>query len=216
MEKQIKIIKKGAVTEIIEKKSRFIAEIIPVSSEEEAIQFIEEIRKKNWNATHNCYAYTLGDNNEIQRFSDDGEPGGTAGRPMLEVLTENHMHDAAVVVTRYFGGTLLGTGGLIRTYRRAVNAALENCEILVKLKGCLLTVKVSYTDYGKIQHMLENMEMRMLETEYTEMVQLTVVLEAEKKEAFAAALREATNAKAIIVKDEEVFFAHTGGKPVLL
>ena len=103
------IVYKGGEGEISEKKSRFIATISPVNSEEEAIEFVESMKKKYWNARHNCYAFVLGDNNEIQRFSDDGEPSGTAGKPILEVLLGNNIHNAIAVVTRYFGGTLLGT-----------------------------------------------------------------------------------------------------------
>ena len=104
--------------EIIEKKSRFIANLKPVETEEEAITFIEQLKKKYWDTRHNCYAYVIGENNELQRFSD-GEPGGTAGKPMLEVLLGEEVHNVVVIVTRYFGGVLLGTGGLVRAYGRS-------------------------------------------------------------------------------------------------
>ena len=116
--KAFKIVYRGGEDEIIEKKSRFIATVRSVKSEEEASAFIAEIKKKYWNATHNCSAFVVGEHNEIQRSSDDGEPAGTAGHPMLDVLLGEGIHDAAVVVTRYFGGTLLGTGGLVRAYCR--------------------------------------------------------------------------------------------------
>ena len=115
-----KTVYRGSEGEIIEKKSRFIATVRLVESEEEALAFIEEMRKKYWNATHNCYAYVIGERRELVRCSDDGEPGGTAGRPMLDVLLGENLYNTAVVVTRYFGGTLLGTGGLVRAYSRAV------------------------------------------------------------------------------------------------
>lgn len=110
----MKIVYKGGEGELIEKKSRFIATVIPVNSEDEALEFIAAMKKKYWNASHNCFAFVVGENYELQRCSDDGEPQGTAGRPMLDVLLGEQIHNAAVVVTRYFGGTLLGTGGLVR------------------------------------------------------------------------------------------------------
>ena len=109
-----KVVLEGGVGEIVEKKSRFIASVFPVHGEEEVLGIIESMRKKYWDARHNCYAYILGENREVQRYSDDGEPGGTAGRPMLDILLAEDVTDCLVVVTRYFGGTLLGTGGLVR------------------------------------------------------------------------------------------------------
>ena len=121
-----KVVYEGGEDEIVEKKSRFIATVIPAESEEEALEFIEAMRKKYWNATHNCFAYVIGQRNELQRCSDDGEPSGTAGRPMLDVLLGEEIHNVAVVVTRYFGGTLLGTGGLVRAYSASTQAGLAS------------------------------------------------------------------------------------------
>ena len=132
---QYKTVYSGGEAEIIEKKSRFIATVKPVKSEEEAITFIEGLKKKYWNATHNCFAYVIGERFQTQRCSDDGEPSGTAGRPMLDVLLGEEVHDVAVVVTRYFGGTLLGTGGLVRAYQEATKAGLNASKIIVKQKG---------------------------------------------------------------------------------
>lgn len=116
---------KAGEGELIEKKSRFIATVKPVDSEDEALEFIAGLKKKYWNATHNCFAFVIGERQEIQRCSDDGEPQGTAGRPMLDVLLGEDVHNVAVVVTRYFGGTLLGTGGLVRAYSRSVQEGLN-------------------------------------------------------------------------------------------
>ncbi len=124
MESSMIILYQGGQGEYTEKKSRFIASIFPVQSEEEALENIARIRKEHYDARHNCFAYVIGDNNETERCSDDGEPSGTAGRPILDVLTGNGIHNAAAVVTRYFGGTLLGTGGLVRSYTAAVKDAL--------------------------------------------------------------------------------------------
>ena len=127
----------------MEKKSRFIATVRSVKTEEEALAFIEEMKKKYWDASHNCSAYVIGERNEIQRCSDDGEPGQTAGRPMLDVLLGEEIHDVCAVVTRYFGGTLLGTGGLVRAYSKATQEGLANSCILEKCLG--VPMAVSYT-----------------------------------------------------------------------
>ena len=127
-----KIVFDGWEEELIEKKSRFIATVKPVDSEEEALEFIAAIKKKYWNARHNCFAFVIGERQEIQRCSDDGEPQGTAGRPMLDVLLGEDVHNAAVVVTRYFGGILLGTGGLVRSYSRSVQLGLKASTIIEK------------------------------------------------------------------------------------
>ena len=128
----------GGTGELIEKKSRFIATVSPVKSEEEAQRFIEQIKKQYWDARHNCTAFTIGSRHQLTRCSDDGEPAGTAGRPMLDVLLGEDIHDTCVVVTRYFGGTLLGTGGLVRAYSGAVQEALKASVILERQKGIRL------------------------------------------------------------------------------
>ena len=139
-----KILYKGGEGELIEKKSRFIATTRPVESEEEALAFIAEMKKKYWDATHNCSAFVIGDRQQIQRCSDDGEPQGTAGRPMLDVLLGEDIHNMAVVVTRYFGGTLLGTGGLVRAYSKSVQVGLEASEVIEKRSGFLLKMAADY------------------------------------------------------------------------
>ena len=156
MAQGIKILYEGGVGELEEKKSRFIATTLPISSQEEALEFIEKTKKQYWDARHNCYAYVLGDHHEIQRFSDDGEPGGTAGKPMLDVLLGENIHNIAVVVTRYFGGTLLGTGGLVRAYSGATKEGLANSVILEKLQGRNLLLQTNYSDLGKVQYLLMN------------------------------------------------------------
>ena len=141
----------GGEAEIVEKKSRFIATVRPVKSEEEALAFIEEMKKKYWNATHNCFAYVLGEHFHMQRCSDDGEPSGTAGKPMLDVLLGEEVHDVAVVVTRYFGGTLLGTGGLVRAYSASTKEGLLASKVITKMYGQLVSIETDYTGLGKIQ-----------------------------------------------------------------
>ena len=131
----MKTVYAGGEAEIIEKKSRFIATVRPVSSEEEATAFIAEMKKKYWDARHNCSAFVIGDRQEMSRCSDDGEPAQTAGRPMLDVLLKEDIHNVAVVVTRYFGGVLLGTGGLVRAYQKSVQEGLAASVIIDKKEG---------------------------------------------------------------------------------
>ena len=144
----------GNEAEITEKKSRFIATVRPARSEEDALVFIESMRKKYWDASHNCFAYVVGERCELQRCSDDGEPGGTAGRPMLDVLIGEGLHDTAVVVTRYFGGTLLGTGGLVRAYQSATKAGIEASTVITKRAGRKWKLTTDYAGLGKIQYIL--------------------------------------------------------------
>ena len=136
----MKTVFEGGEGEIVEKKSRFIATVRPVSSEEEAAAFIAEMKKKYWDAKHNCSAFVIGDHQELTRCSDDGEPAQTAGRPMLDVLLREEIHNTAVVVTRYFGGVLLGTGGLVRAYQKAVQEGLANSIVIEKQSGRKLVI----------------------------------------------------------------------------
>ena len=147
-----KILFDGGEGELTEKKSRFIATTRPVESEEEAVAFIDEMKKKYWDARHNCSAYVIGERGQVQRCSDDGEPAQTAGRPMLDVLLGAEVKNICVVVTRYFGGTLLGTGGLVRAYSGAVQEALKNSVIVEKCPGAELKIHTDYNGIGKIQY----------------------------------------------------------------
>ena len=166
MSDKIKIVYRGGEGEIVEKKSRFIAYVKPVNSEEEAAIFIDSIKKMNWNAKHNCSAAVVGENNEFTRCNDDGEPASTAGKPMLEVLINEGVHNVAVVVTRYFGGTLLGTGGLVRAYTSAALGALESAEIIRYDIYSTIMFAVSYSDYGKISTILSDFGFRVEDTTY--------------------------------------------------
>ena len=144
------------VGEVVEKKSRFIGEIFPAETLEEAEERLLAIRKRYYDARHHCFAAVVGvpgTPEEIRRGNDDGEPGGTAGKPMLEVLDGEDLHNTAVVVTRYFGGTLLGTGGLVRAYSAAVKAAIENATIVTVVSGRKIAFRVSYSDAGKLQYL---------------------------------------------------------------
>ena len=197
-EKRYRIIKEGASGEIVEKKSRFIATVKSIESEEEAGAFINEMKKKYWDARHNCSAFVLGDNNEISRCSDDGEPSGTAGRPMLEVLIGEGVHNAAVVVTRYFGGVLLGTGGLVRAYQGAVKAGLGACRIAQMQSGYPVSIVTDYNGFGKIEYIARNEDILIKDTRYAENVEMDVFVPAGKKESFINSVTEAANGAAKI------------------
>ena len=167
MLERYKTVYEGGQGEIVEKKSRFIANVRPVKSEEEAQAFIEEMKKKYWDARHNCSAYVIGEHREYTRCSDDGEPSQTAGRPMLDVLLGEDLYDTAVVVTRYFGGTLLGTGGLVRAYSKAVQEGLANSCIIERKHGILLAVETDYNGIGRIQYLAGERRIPIQEAEYT-------------------------------------------------
>ncbi len=212
---QYKTVYAGGEAEIIEKKSRFIATVKPVKSEEEAIAFIEGLKKKYWNATHNCSAYVIGDHFQVQRCSDDGEPSGTAGKPMLDVLLGEELHDTAVVVTRYFGGTLLGTGGLVRAYQASTKAGLEASTVITKMHGSRVSVETDYTGLGKIQYILGQRGLTILNSEYTDKVALEVLLpEAEVKNVMEE-ITEGTNGQAVMEVMEECYFANINGEMLI-
>jgi len=193
MEIQTKIIYEGGQGEIVEKKSRFIATIQPAHSEEEAQAFIQEMKKKYWDARHNCSAYIIGRNREVERCSDDGEPSQTAGRPMLEILQNASLHDVVVVVTRYFGGTLLGTGGLVRAYQGAVQAGLKNCVLAEEGMGYPLTASVDYGALGKIEYILRESQIPIMEQTYEERVGFRLMVPENQKSEIEEKFTEATS-----------------------
>ena len=200
-----KIVIEGGEGEIIEKKSRFIATVQPVESEEEAVAFIESVKKKYWDARHNCSAFVVGSKNEITRCSDDGEPSGTAGRPMLEVLLGQEVHNVAVVVTRYFGGVLLGTGGLVRAYTKAVQEGLANSQIATLAYGTVVKVETDYNGIGKLQYILGKASVPIQNSEYTDVVTLQFFLLQEKKESILKEMTEATAGKCKIEEIESKY-----------
>lgn len=172
-----KTVYRGSQGEIVEKKSRFIATIRPVNSEEEAMQFIAEMKKKYYDARHNCSAFIIGKNGDVKRFSDDGEPSGTAGRPMLDILEREGIYNTAVVVTRYFGGVLLGTGGLVRAYQGATQEGLKQCTVIEQLVARVAMLKIPYTLLGKIQYYCGKESIPMLETDYQEDITMKILLD---------------------------------------
>ena len=204
-----KTVYEGGTGEIIEKKSRFIANVIPITSEEDAFAFIESTKKRYWDATHNCSAYVLGINNELARCSDDGEPPRTAGRPMLDVLTGEGIRNAAVVVTRYFGGTLLGTGGLVRAYQSAAKEGLKNSLIIEKIYGRPLMIRTDYSGIGRIQYLIAQRGLYVQDTVYTDRVVISVLVPEEEERAFSKEVQEGTNGQAVMEKKGDCWFAQT-------
>lgn len=212
MSEGFKIVYEGGIGEIEEKKSKFTAYVSPVESEEEAAAFIEKIKKMNWNATHNCSAAVVGKNNEFSRCNDDGEPSGTAGKPMLEVLIGEQVHNVAVVVTRYFGGTLLGTGGLVRAYQRAVKEGLAKSKIVEKKEGARIIIDTDYNGIGKLQYISASMDIFVINTEYSDLVTMDVMVPKEAINTFVDKVTEATAGKAVIHTGEiETYGIINGG-----
>ena len=211
----MKYVKSYATGEYEEKKSRFIATTRPVTSEEEAIAFVEEMKKKYWDARHNCYAYVVGERGQVQRCSDDGEPGQTAGRPMLEVLLGEGIRDICVVVTRYFGGTLLGTGGLVRAYSGAVKEGLSHSEFVEKRRGVRLRVVTDYNGIGKLQYTAAQMGLTILDTVYTDLVTAWLLLPADALGPFTAQMTEKTGGRAVIEAEGEVYYGISDGEIIL-
>ncbi len=206
MQDPYRILTEGGQGEIVEKKSRFIATVRPVETEEDALAFIEEMKKKYWDARHNCYAYVLGSRGELARFSDDGEPGGTAGKPMLEVLLGEEIRNVCVVVTRYFGGTLLGTGGLVRAYTQAVKEGLLACESAVNRFGYEVNVKTDYNGIGKILYLLGQRKIEPLGSNYADMVELQLLIPAQELGSLQKEMMDATNGKVEIQVLEGRYF----------
>lgn len=209
---QYKTVYQGGEGEITEKKSKFIATVRPVKTEEEALAFLEEMKKKYWDARHNCYVYSIGKNREYTRCSDDGEPSGTAGRPMLDVILGEDIYDVAVVVTRYFGGVLLGTGGLVRAYSKAVQEGLGNSTVIEKKYGYSLSVTTDYTGIGKLQYIAGERGLPILDSEYTDKVVLHLMVPFEDREAVEKEIIEGLNGRVKIQKEKELYFASIEGE----
>lgn len=206
---------KGGQGEITEKKSRFIATVRPVESEDEAVSFINETKKKYWDARHNCSAFVIGKRRELTRCSDDGEPAGTAGRPMLDVLLKENIHNAAIVVTRYFGGVLLGTGGLVRAYQQATKAGLSASEIIEKKDGAVLFIRTDYTGIGRLQYLFAQEKITVMDTAYEADVLVKAVIPENDKKRIEKTIIEQTNGTAKLEWGDEVTFAEYDGEVLL-
>jgi len=207
-----KTVYQAGTAEIVEKRSRFIAHIEPVSSEEEAADFIGKCRKEYWDARHNCHAYCVGLSPELCKCSDDGEPAQTAGKPMLDVLLGAGLKNTAAVVTRYFGGTLLGTGGLVRAYSSAVRAGLDSCEIIEKLLCSRVTADVDYSLIGKLQYLTAETEAMELGTEYTDRARMDLLVPVTVRQQFDRLLADISGGKAKTEDHGLCYGAQAGGR----
>lgn len=201
-----KIIECGGSGEIEEKKSRFIAHVAAAGTEEEALAFIEEKRKRFWDARHNCYAYVLGQDAQTMRFSDDGEPSGTAGRPIMDVITAAGIRDAVIVVTRYFGGTLLGTGGLVRAYTKAAQAGIAASVVRTMCRGYEVSVLTDYNGVGKVQYLLGSRGIPVEGADYAAQATIRFRVPWEEKDTVVDKITEATAGRARITVSGPLFY----------
>lgn len=201
--------------EIIIEKSTFIGYAKPIKTEEEAIEFINEIKKKHKDATHNVWAYTVGENMNIQRYSDDGEPQGTAGIPTLEVIKKEDLRDVVVVVTRYFGGIKLGAGGLVRAYTKGAKVGIEAGIVIEKVKYTEVKIKIDYNLLGKIQNEIMSLGFTVKDTIYGEDVEIVVYAKNEEVEGLRARMIDITSAKAEVILGDEYYLSEKDGKLLL-
>lgn len=190
---------------IVIERSRFIGYAKRVTTEEEAVAFIAMIKKKHWDATHNCSAFVIGENDQIQRSSDDGEPSGTAGKPILECIKKNGVKDTVVVVTRYFGGIKLGAGGLVRAYTAGTVIALKAAKIVVHTLHQKISVDVDYHWWGKVENELRLTEQRVVGTDYTDRVTAHVLIPDGQQDDFVASMIDLTHGQAKIVLGEKEY-----------
>jgi uncharacterized YigZ family protein len=198
-------VKQEGLHEITIQKSRFICHMKRVTTEEEAQQFIQNIKKQHWNATHNCSAYLIGERDQFQKANDDGEPSGTAGVPMLEVLKKRGLKDTVVVVTRYFGGIKLGAGGLVRAYGKSVSEALNELGTVKRTLMAVMHTNVDYTWLGKLENELRNSFYLLKEIHYADMVEIETFVEEAQTEAFTEWMTELTNGQADIRAGETTY-----------
>lgn len=205
-------IHKGGIGEIVMKKSRFIATVSPANTEEEALTFIDGLKKKFWDASHNCYAYIIGTKNPTMRCSDDGEPSQTAGKPMLDVLIAKELTNLVLVVTRYFGGTLLGTGGLVKAYQSATIEGLDKSIIIKKEPGIHIRVISDYNLVGKIQYFIGQENLPLISSEYTDVVTLDLLVPLYKVDSFNNNLADISNGTLSPIEIKRAYFADINGK----
>jgi len=195
-------VKQYGETEIVIQKSRFIAYVNRVESEEEATAFVQEIARRNWDATHNCYAWVVGHGGEVQRSSDDGEPAGTAGRPILEVIRARELVDTAVVVTRYFGGIKLGTGGLVRAYSQSASAGLDAAGTVIRQLHRAMEVTLDYSWMGKVEHTFRTAGYDTDPPLFTDKVRWTVWIPVGEEKAFKERFAEITGGQGSVTEGE--------------
>ncbi|MDQ0195484.1 YigZ family protein [Paenibacillus wynnii] len=207
MLEQYRTVRSSGSLEVVIRKSRFIGHVMPVENEDEAVSFIEDIKKKHWNATHNCSAYTIGERDEIQRQSDDGEPSGTAGKPILEVIRNQGVKNVVIVVTRYFGGIMLGAGGLIRAYTDGAVLALEAGEVITRVLRREVFVEIDYTWLGKVENELRGRGVKTGETLFTDKVTLTCLPRNDEGDPFMAWITDLTQGQARVTEGQRLYYS---------
>ncbi|MCC3865602.1 YigZ family protein [Terrisporobacter petrolearius] len=210
-----KTLHKFGSDEYIVEKSTFIGYAKPINTEEEAIDFVNEIKKKHKDATHNVWAYTVGENMNIQRYSDDGEPQGTAGIPTLEVIKKEDLRDVVVVVTRYFGGIKLGAGGLVRAYTKGAKIGIEAGIVIEKVKYTEVRIKIEYTQLGKIQNEIMNLGFTVKDTIYSEDVEIIVYSKVEDVQSLTKRMIDITSATADVSLGDEYYLSEKDGELIL-
>jgi len=215
MLKSYKTIHKYGCDEVVIEKSTFIGYAKPVKTEDEAIEFVNKIKKKHKDATHNVWAYTIGMNMEIQRYSDDGEPQGTAGIPTLEVIKKEDLRNVVVVVTRYFGGIKLGAGGLVRAYTKGAKIGLESSKIIEKVLYKDIRIKIDYTQLGKVQNDIINMGYFIKDTFYEDKVVIVVYAKVDEADELKEKIIEITSATAEISEKDEFYLSEHNGEILL-
>ena len=196
-------IKENSYDEVVEKKSTFITHLVRVTSEEEAREFIQKMKKKHYDATHVCSCYVVGDNNEITRANDDGEPSGTAGAPLLDVLVKNEIKNVCATVIRYFGGTKLGTGGLVRAYGGGVINALKNATLVERKDALEIRLELDYSLNGKIEYEIEKTNFIVNNLEYTDKIIYTIYVMEEDYDSFQSWIANLTNGQFKILSTNE-------------
>lgn len=199
---------------VIIKKSRFVGQAMPITTEKEALAFIETVQKKHWNANHNCYAYQIGPHDEIQKSNDNGEPTGTAGKPILEVIKKEGLKNVVVVVTRYFGGVLLGAGGLIRAYGQTAAASLRAAEIITRSPFQIVSVQIDYTWLGKVENETLGAGYFIDHIEYLDIVTVLSWVPVEQVEIYTTLITNLTNGQAKLTLQEQAYASLLEGKLV--
>lgn len=207
MLEQYRTVRSSGSKEVVIRKSRFIGHVMPVENEEEALLFIEDIKKRHRDATHNCSAYVIGERDEIQRQSDDGEPSGTAGKPILEVIRNQGVKNVAIVVTRYFGGIMLGAGGLIRAYTDGAVLALEAGEVITRVLRREVFVEIDYTWLGKVENELRGRGIQTGETLFTDKVTLLCLPRNAEGDAFMAWITDLTQGQALVTEGRRIYYS---------
>lgn len=210
-----KTLHKFGSDEYIVEKSTFIGYAKPINTEQEAIDFVNEIKKKHKDATHNVWAYTVGENMNIQRYSDDGEPQGTAGIPTLEVIKKEDLRDVVVVVTRYFGGIKLGAGGLVRAYTKGAKIGIEAGIVIEKVKYTEVRIKIEYTQLGKIQNEIMNLGFTVKDTVYSEDVEIIVYSKVKDVHSLTERMIDITSGTADVSLGDEYYLSEKDGELIL-